>query len=55
MKLKWTPQPGALAVEGWPADDHDEPDAELAKAKIESGLYVADSGKASPPAAKEEE
>ena len=32
----------ALPVpEGWPAEDHEEPDAALAAAKVESGLYVA--------------
>lgn len=31
---------GALPLpEGWPGRDHDEPDAEVAKAKIASGMY----------------
>ena len=33
---------GALPLPaGWPGGDHDEPDSDLAKAKIASGMYEA--------------
>lgn len=46
MKLKYTgPHPatvgGVPLPEGWPALDHDEPDAEIARAKVASGMYAA--------------
>lgn len=42
--LKYTgPDPAEVGVvplpEGWPAEDHDEPDAALAKEKLASGSY----------------
>ena len=56
MKLKWNGPtrsgPGVVpAPEGWPARDHDEPDAELAKEKVASGLYKPAPG---PKALKED-
>lgn len=42
-KLKFVgkiPEYGALPLpEGWPAYDHDEPDREIAEAKVASGEY----------------
>lgn len=32
--------------EGWPAEDHDEPDRDLADAKVASGLYAPPKAKA---------
>lgn len=43
MKLTFTGKRirgSALALpEGWPARDHDEPDEDVAKAKVSSGAY----------------
>ncbi len=51
------PDPAAVGLvplpEGWPASDHDEPDKELAAAKVASGNYRVDRGRK--PAATEEE
>lgn len=45
QRLLWTGQvtsDGAVpAPEGWPAEDHDEPDAASAAMKLASGLYVS--------------
>ena len=49
MELRYTgptigtiPLGSALPLpEGWPSEDHDEPDAALAAEKVRSGLYVA--------------
>lgn len=43
-KLKYIgPDPASVGVvplqEGWPARDHEEPDAGTAKAKVASGMY----------------
>lgn len=53
-RLRYTgPDPAAVGVvplpEGWPAFDHDEPDAALRAEKLASGAY------APPPARGEEE
>ena len=55
MRLKYTgPDPQVLGVvplpEGWPAADHDEPDAELAQEKIASGNYAEDKPARAPKA-----
>lgn len=37
------PDPGTGAIplpEGWPAEDHDEPNGETAAAKVASGMYA---------------
>lgn len=43
MELKYIGQGHGLGAiplpEGWPAQDHDEPDEAVAKAKVESGHY----------------
>ena len=44
MRLIYTgPDPAVVGIvplpEGWPAADHDEEDAEVAKAKVASGNY----------------
>lgn len=54
MRLEYLgPDPNDLEVvplpEGWPAASHDEPDAEVAAAKVASGAYRDAS--APPPAA----
>lgn len=55
MKLTYMgPAPGSGALplpEGWPALDHEEPDAEVAKAKVSSGSYRAAGVAASPAGA----
>lgn len=56
-QLEYIGEEGAW-VAGWPASDHDEPDTELAAAKVASGLYrVAEQAgaRASKPAKPEEE
>lgn len=37
-------RPGEVVAlpEGWPAADHDEPDADVRAAKLASGMYAAD-------------
>lgn len=40
MKLKYVGKPGFDAPgSGWPAADHEEPDPEVAQAKLDSGFY----------------
>jgi hypothetical protein len=57
MKLTYVgdaPEYGLVPLpEGWPAADHEEPDEDLAKAKIESGAYKQETAKAAAAKTKE--
>ncbi len=54
MKLVYKAKPGYAAPgNSWPAGDHEEPNAQLAQAKIDSGFYSEKGvGKTSKPATK---
>jgi hypothetical protein len=44
--LRWVGRLGGAFIPGWPAADHEEPDPEVAAAKLASGQYLpADRGK----------